>query len=204
MNFFKNASLGFDKAALINVPLPGDSANRSKTDFMRNELLANNNIHECQFQFCQPSSNGNWNSDFKFDHSTKTTNFSANLKWADAEYFKTFNLFVAGRGYYPSDTVREFVVNETLLRKLGISNPQDAIGKEINFWNGGQVANIVGVIKDFNSYFLRATYGAGSLEHMEKCLSNYQFKNKTRRRKSSIAVCGKTLEWHFPDYVYEL
>ncbi len=103
MNFFRNASLGFDKAAIINVPMPGDSLSKTKIDYMRNRLLANNNITNASFSFGSPSSENNWNSDFKFDHATKTTNFSANLKWADPDYFKTFNLqFLAGRPYYPS------------------------------------------------------------------------------------------------------
>ncbi|HUQ97011.1 MAG TPA: ABC transporter permease, partial [Chitinophagaceae bacterium] len=156
MNFFKNASLGFDKAALITVPVPSDSINHTKLDYLRNQLLSNSNIKNVSFSFKSPSAEGNWNSDFKFDHAGKTSNFGANLKWADPEYFKTYNLqFVAGRAYSPSDTVREFVVNETLLKKLGVRNPQSAIGKEINFWNGGKVGNIVGVIRDFNSYSLR-------------------------------------------------
>ena len=103
------------------------------------------------FSYASPSSDNNWHSDFKFDHSAKTTDFSANLKWADAAYFKTFGLtFIAGHAYNNCDTVREFVVNETLLKKLGIRNPQDAIGRQINFWDGVKVANIVGVVRDFN------------------------------------------------------
>ena len=127
-----------------------------RIEYLRNQLLSNPGIQNVSFSFGSPSSNNNWNSDFKFNHAAKTTDFSANLKWADPDYFKTYNLqFVAGHAYSASDTVREFVVNETLLKKLGIRNPQDAIGKEINFWDGGKVGNIVGVIRDFNSYSLR-------------------------------------------------
>src|SRR6476659_2191225 len=68
MNFFRNASLGFDKAAIINVPMPSDSLSKTKVDYMRNQLLANNNITNASFSFASPSSEGNWNSDFKFDH----------------------------------------------------------------------------------------------------------------------------------------
>src|SRR5204863_9888558 len=112
MNFFQNASLGFEKASILNVPVPGDSISLLKIDHMRNELLANRAIQNVSFSFATPSSERNdWNSDFKFDHSAKNSNFSANLKWADADYFKTYNIqFVAGRPYYPGDTVREFVV----------------------------------------------------------------------------------------------
>ena len=120
---------------------------------MHNRLEANPDIKNVSFSFSSPSSQSNWNSDFKFNHAAKSTDFSANLKWADPDYFKTYNIqFVAGRPYYPSDTVREFVVNETLLKKLGITKPQDAIGKQLDFWDGQKVGNIVGVIRDFNSY----------------------------------------------------
>ncbi|MFL5774393.1 MAG: ABC transporter permease, partial [Flavisolibacter sp.] len=116
MNFFHNAALGFEKTAIVNVPIPGDSISRTRIDYMKDKLAANPDISSFSFSFASPSADGNWSSDFKFDHSTKSTQFGANLKWADVNYFKTYNLqFVAGRSYYPSDTVREFVVNEKLL-----------------------------------------------------------------------------------------
>lgn len=204
MNFFRNASLGFDKAAIINVPMPGDSLSKTKVDYMHDRLLANNNILSTSFSFASPSSDGNWNSDFKFDHAAKTSNFSANLKWADADYFKTFNLqFVAGRSYYPSDTVREFVVNETFLRKLGISNPQSAIGKEINFWDGGKVANIVGVIRDFNSYSLREPMAPVVLSTWKDVYQTINIKIKPGSEKAVLPFIDKLWNENFPDYFYE-
>lgn len=204
MNFFRKASLGFDKASIINVPMPGDSISKTKVDYMRNRLLANNNIISASFSFGSPSSESNWNSDFKFDHSTKTTDFSANLKWADADYFKTFNLqFVAGRPYYPSDTVREFVVNETLLRKLGINKPQDAIGKQINFWDGNKVANIVGVIRDFNSYSLRQPMAPVVLSTWKDVYQTINIKIKPGAEKAVLPFVDKLWNENFPDYVYQ-
>ena len=47
-------------------------------------------IQNVSFSFASPSADGNWNSDFKYDHAVKTTDFSANLKWADPDYFKTY------------------------------------------------------------------------------------------------------------------
>jgi ABC-type antimicrobial peptide transport system permease subunit len=205
MNFFNNASLGFEKASIVNVPVPGDSISHTKVDYMRNKLLSNTDIQNVSFSFATPSSEAaDWNSDFKFDHSTKNTNFSANLKWADPDYFKTYNIqFVAGRPYYASDTVREFVVNETLLHKLGIRNPQDAIGKQINFWDGDKVANIVGVIRDFNSYSLRQPMAPVVLSTWKEIYQTIGIKIRPGAEKSVLPYVEKLWNENFPDYVYE-
>ena len=204
MNFFKNASLGFDKAAIINVPIPGDSVSHKKIDYLRNQLLDNTDIRSVSFSFASPSSDGNWNSDFNFDHSAKNTDFSANLKWADPDYFKTYNLhFVAGHAYSPSDTVREFVVNETLIHKLGITNPQDAIGKEISFWHGEKVANIVGVVRDFNSYSLRQPMAPVVLSTWKDVYQTINIKINPGAEKKVLPYVEKLWNSQFPDYVYE-
>ncbi len=204
MNFFRNASLGFDKAAIINVPLINDSINLTKLDYVRDRLKSNPDILRVSFSYGSPSADNNWSSDFKYDHSAKTTDFSANLKWADAEYFKTFNLkFVAGRPYGPSDTVREFVVNETLLKKLGVSNPQDAIGKQINFWDGNHVANIVGVVRDFNVNSLRRPLSPVVLSTWKGVYQTINIKIKPGTEKTVLPFIEKLWTSTYPDYVYE-
>ncbi|HEV2832979.1 MAG TPA: FtsX-like permease family protein, partial [Hanamia sp.] len=204
MKFFRNASLGFDKAAIINVPVPSDSISHTKVDYIRNQLLANKDIKNVSFSFESPSSESNWNSDFKFDHSNKSTAFSANLKWADPDYFKTYNLqFVAGRPYYPSDTVREFVVNEMLLKKLGVTNPKDAIGKQVDFWDGRKVGNIVGVIKDFNSYSLREPMAPVLLSTWTDVYHTISIKIKPGTEKTVLAYVQKLWTDTYPDYVYD-
>ncbi len=204
MNFFRNASLGFDKAAIINVPVPRDSTSHTKIDYLHNRLLANPDIKEVSFSFASPSSRSSWNSDFKFNHADKNTDFSANLKWADPDYFKTYNLqFVAGRPYYPSDTVREFVVNETLLRKLGITNPQDAVGKQLDFWDGQKVGNIVGVIRDFNSYSLREPMAPVVLSTWKDVYQTINIKVKPGAEKRVLPYVEKIWTSEYPDYAYD-
>ena len=203
MDFFRNASLGFNKANIVNVPVPKDSISHSKIDYMRNQLLKNSSISDVSFSFASPAGGG-WRSDFKFNHSTKTTDFNANLKWADPEYFKTYNLkFIAGRSYYPSDTVKEFVVNETLLKKLGINNPVDAIGKQINFWDGSLVGNIVGVIKDFNSYSLREPVAPVVLSTWKAVYQTINIKIKAGDDKAALPFIEKLWKSEFPDYAYD-
>jgi putative ABC transport system permease protein len=204
MNFFRNASLGFEKAAIINVPIPGDSISHTKIDYLRDKLSQYPGIRNVSFSFASPSADGNWNSDFKFDHAAKSTPFSANLKWADPDYFKTYNLkFVAGRPYFSADTVREVVVNETLLHKLGITNPQDAIGKQLDFWDGKLVAPIVGVIRDFNSYSLREPMAPVVLGTWKELYQTINIRIEPGREKKVLSYVESLWTSSYPDYVYQ-
>ncbi len=204
MNFFRNASLGFDKVNIITVAVPTDSISRTKIDYIRSQLLANPNIDNVSFSYRAPSSNGGRNSDFKYNHSTKSTDFNANLKWADTDYFKTYNLqFIAGRSYYANDSVPEFVVNETLLKKLGITNPKEALGKQLNFWDGTRVGNIVGVVKDFNIYSLSKPLAPVVLSAWKLFYQTINIKIKPGAEKSVLPYVEKLWTSQFPDYVYD-
>lgn len=60
---------------------------------------------------------------------------------------------LAGRNMLPSDSLKEIVINETCSKSLGFVKPADALGRQINWWDG-KTYPIVGVIADFheNSY----------------------------------------------------
>jgi ABC-type antimicrobial peptide transport system permease subunit len=204
MEHFQNTKLGFDKEAIVAVPVPGDSLSTTKYDFLRNQLAANPDIKDISFSFATPANDGNWYSDFKFNHSDKRTDFGANLKWADTSYFKTYNLqFVAGRPYFNSDTVREFVVNESLVKKLGIQNPQDIIGKELNFWDGDKVAPVVGVVKDFHSNSLREPIPPVVMGAWKDVYQTISIKIQPQKAEQSLAHIEKNWTETFPEYVYE-
>jgi putative ABC transport system permease protein len=94
-------------------------------------------------------------------------------------------------------------VNETLLRKLGINKPQDAIGKEINFWDGRKAANIVGVIRDFNSYSLREPMAPVVLSTWKDVYQTINIKIKPGTEKAVLPFVDKLWNENFPDYVYE-
>jgi putative ABC transport system permease protein len=204
MNFFRNASLGFTKAAIINVPLINDSVNLTKLDFVRDHLKSNPDIQNVSFSYASPSADGNWSSDFKYDHAAKTTDFSANLKWADPDYFKTYDLrIIAGHPYGSSDTVREFVVNETLLKKMGIRNPQDAIGKEISFWEGQLKGNIVGIVGDFNVNSLRRPLAPVVMSTWKGVYQTINIKIRPGSEKTVLPFIEKLWTNTYPNNVYE-
>jgi putative ABC transport system permease protein len=157
MDYFKNKSLGFAKDAVVTVPFPNDSIGRTRLNTLHDELLQQPDIKDVSYSFASPSDNNGWSSDLKYNNSPKKTDFDVSIIWADAEYFKMYKMqFIAGGPYIKNDSVHSYVVNETFLKKLGVRNPNDAIGKYINLWDNKKLyAPISGVIKDFNLASLR-------------------------------------------------
>ena len=204
MNFFKNAPMGFDKDAVVTVPVPGDSLSRTKLDGLKNDLLQQSGIQNLSYSMYVPAEKGHWETDFKFDNSAKRTSFSADIKLADVDYFKMYKMpFVAGRSYRESDTVNEIVVNETLVHKLGFTNPEDALGKTIAFNDPEWKAPIVGVVKDFHSYSFEDPIQPVISAPRKKSYQVMNIKIEASKTPQVLATIEKFWKTSFPNSVYK-
>ncbi len=204
MNFFKKTSMGFTKDHILTVPIPGDSASRSRAEYLRGELERQPGISDVSFAFTSPFDNGNWSSDFKFDNNPNNTGFEANLKFADVNYFKTYDLqFIAGRPFYESDSIREFVVTEQFIKRVGLHDPQEAIGKKIDLWDGQHVKTICGVVKDFHSQTLRQALEPVILASQRTSYNMFGLKLEPGKTKEALAFIEKLWTTTYPDFVYE-
>ena len=154
MSFVRNADLGFNQDAVFLINSNADSTMHARQESFKQQLLQIAGVQKVSFSNDVPSSSNGWYSNFAFDH-RPGEKFQVSLKFADEDYFKTFGLqFLAGGAFGKSDTVKDVVINETMVKKLGLKNPEEAIGKEIqigrNKWN-----RISGVLRDFKTSSLR-------------------------------------------------
>jgi putative ABC transport system permease protein len=205
LNHFKNSALGFDKDAIITVPVPVDSLSQLKYNALKSDILQQPGVKSLSYSFASPSDNMNWGSPIKYDNAEKETDFRVNMKWAEADYFNLYDMkFVAGRPYVKSDTVREYVVNETLLKTLGITNPKDAIGKTINIWGDKNLTQkIVGVVKDFNVSSLREQIPPVLMASWNGQYQIANIKLKSTNVKPTLAAIEKLWTAAFPENIYE-
>jgi predicted permease len=149
MNFIRKLNLGFEKEGVYIITM--DSETKSRWEGFKNRLLQNNGIKAVSFASDQPSSDNNWGQNFGFNNIAKDAEFDAFMKYADADYFKVYGLeFAAGQGYNLTDSVRSYVINETMAKQLGIQNPEEAIGKTFRLGQG-KWRPIVGVVRDFKA-----------------------------------------------------
>ncbi|MES1219070.1 MAG: FtsX-like permease family protein [Bacteroidota bacterium] len=203
MDFFRNTSMGFDKDEVVTAAVPNDSTSLSKFFGFKQELLRQPGIKSVSFSTFSPSDDSHWGSDFKFDNAIKTTAFSADLKWADADYFKLYDInFIAGKQYTDADSVTGFVVNRLLASTLGFKNPADIIGKKIDFWDGYIKANIVGVVEDFHGTTLAKQMKPIVMGSFKNTYQLVNIKLQSRDANPALAAFEKWWKLSFPDNVF--
>jgi len=204
MDYFQSTPMGFNKEALVTVPFPGDSAGRSRIHYLRDQLVAMKGVRQVSFNNTSPSDNDNWWTGFRFDHEEKDTKFASISKWVDANYVPTYGLpLVAGRNITATDSVKEFLVNETLVRKLGFSDPHDVLNKEINLWNGFAVGPIVGVVKDFHQSSLKDSLSPVFMLNFAKGFNAAGIKLNGSDVPGTLRSIEKLWAGTYPDFVYE-
>jgi putative ABC transport system permease protein len=202
MNFVNNADLGFNKEAVIIAPGYTDSVSLQKIQAFKQQLLQLPGVKSASFTSDAPSSDNNSSTNFYFNHSKKDPGFDLFIKMGDADYFQTFGLhFVAGKGYEQSDTMRQAVINEKLMQKLGIKHPQDAIGKTISIDNIVW-APITGVVEDFKTNSLRDAVKPILIYPQKRYESEVAVKIQTHNISGSSAAIQKLWETTYPEYAY--
>ncbi len=201
MNFVNHADLGFNREAVFLISANTDSTIVSRMPAFKQQLLQTQGVQSVSFTTDAPSSDNNWSTNFAFNHK-EDENFAVSIKFGDEDYLKTFGLqLAAGRFYNKSDTLNEVVINETLLHKLGLHNPEDAVNKDIRL-GGGDWKKIVGVVKDFKTHSLK--------QDIKPILmaENHKFYQLTavKLRSLDMVQTQKNIQtiWNefFPEYAY--
>jgi len=151
MDYLRNADVGFKTDALVNIRIPEDDETKKKT--LKTELNRLAGVEKVSLQFSNPSSSSTSVSNFYVEDNPEE--YFAAMKFADEDYIDIYDIeILAGRNIRQSDTLREVVVNEKLLKYIGHKGTyEEAIGKQLKVW--GVNIPIVGVVKDFHSQSLK-------------------------------------------------
>jgi putative ABC transport system permease protein len=202
MDYFRNADLGYRKDAVINAGFVNDSLGYTKMDALKAELLKVPGVEKVSYSSGAPTGGGNYTDLFSSENRTKTANMIVNFMPVDPEYFDLYELpLVAGRLFFPSDTIREFVVNQTVVRRLGIQKDEAAIGKMIRI--NGQTVPIVGVVKDFHVNSLRDPIGPLVMTTQKRWYGNVNVKIDLRQANNITAKMSSIWNDFFPELTFE-
>src|SRR5690606_38162306 len=153
LEYSRSQPLGFAKDAVITVQIPEAEAHRSQA--LRNQFQQVSGIQHISLSRFSPSSQSNWEGGYNFSGSGSDTGYSVVMRPADHSYLQTFGMkLLAGRNIMESDSLFTHVlVNQALLRQMGVQDPQEAVGSVITVFD--EETTIVGVVEDFHTHSLR-------------------------------------------------
>jgi len=199
MKYFIQTDMGFDKEAIVMIPI-GSQDSKMKT--LKEQFLQIPGVEDVSISFSAPASRNHWGSSITYDNRTEMEDFGVSIKAGDQNFISTFGIdIVAGRNLQPSDSVREFLVNEMLVRKLNLSSPDEILGKTIS--SNGKKAPVVGVISDFHDQSFRSGISPVLVSTSTENYHEYGVKIKMDDASTILAAIEMTWSAMYPEQIYE-
>lgn len=158
LTFIMDKPVGYDADHLLNITLLTDGSQHNYERF-KNEFLQN--VHVRSASACSHLIGGMlYQSGYTiYNKSQERETVMWQRIHADHDFCKTYGIkIISGRDFskaVASDTTN-FIINETACRHLGLKDPNEAVGLEIEYDNGLR-GKIIGVMKDFHFKTLHAS-----------------------------------------------
>lgn len=203
MQYTQEIDLGFDKDAVVMVPLGTSEPDMSRKT-LANQLENIPGVQKVTMCFAAPSANASWNTNIFFDNRDESELFRVNIKAVDENYVPAFGLkLAAGRNLLPADTAREMLINETAVRKLGLKSPEEALNKRITFDGGQYQVTVVGVVADFHNGSLHNEIEPVGMAIMPENFQQYAIKVNMSGLPATLAAIEKHWSAMYPEKIYE-
>ena len=172
LDLLQNRPLGFNKEALINVPVQSqnfnnvfggvDASKRQKMNAFEDELTRIPGVLASTASANAPGL-GVVNRNIVPEGFTTEDNMLAPVFAVDYDFVETYDIkVISGRDFsaeYGTDHQDAFVINEYAVKEYQFGTIEEALGKNINV--EGKEGKVVGVVEDFN--FLALTEPMGPL-----------------------------------------
>ena len=199
-----NKDMGFKKDAIVSFYTPYNYHNPDNKQFvLLQKLKTIPGIDKISLSGAAPANSGTNSTTMKFVKNGKDIETTVEVKQADTAYFSLFNMkLVAGKNLQPSDTLKEYVINETYAKFLGYNNPAEIVGQ--NVIRNGKNVPIVGVIADFNSKSIHKPIAPVVFTNQQKSHSYFHVllsngTNNSEQWKATIGRIGNEWKGVYPE-----
>ncbi|HOY18123.1 MAG TPA: ABC transporter permease [Haliscomenobacter sp.] len=163
IQFMRSQALGLniERTLVINPPIiKTDSTFLQQSTAFKQELLRVPGIRSVSASTTIPGQAVDWNAGgIRLLGTDETEGTQYRVIGVDYDYVKTFGMkLIAGRDFsqeFGSDN-QGVIFNKMGIRQLGFEQPEQAIGKKIEFW--GEAMTVVGVVENFHQQSLREAY----------------------------------------------
>jgi ABC-type antimicrobial peptide transport system permease subunit len=208
LQYFENKDLGFDDDSILVVNIPEDESYEKKLA-LKNKMKQFPFVSRSSLASSVPMSGHFSSTGLTSKDSEIKDRFNVQYIFADNDYADAMNFeLLAGKtalNEIAQDTIRSFVVNETLIQRLAFDTPESAIGKRINIH--GVEAQIMGVVKNFHTLSLHENIRPVALVYGARNYSNLAIKYQTEHMQTAITQLETAWKSVFPnsnfDYYFQ-
>ncbi|GAB4046665.1 ABC transporter permease [Spirosoma litoris] len=207
LQYSLQADMGFVRDAVLtaNVPWNNKEENRvSRLEALKQELKKLPGVSAVSLGN-QPASNSYSSNTHQYTGKKGKVELNLYRKYVDTDYIPLYQLpLIAGRNLQPSDTIREYVLNETATKAFGFNRPQDAIGAFLkeNGGDAGRLVPIVGVVRDFHTRSFKEKIQPTALMMERGNLNTFNIKLASGQPtdwQNTIASLNSTWKRFYPD-----
>lgn len=163
MKYMLNKDLGFTKDAIISIQTNLDYA-ADKKEVLAEKIRQLQVVESVSVSEGTPLAKLHFLNPLIYKEGKEERGAAGILEWGDEHFLPLYDIkIIAGRNIQPSDSIKEFLVNESGIKALGFTKPEDAVGKMVETivppsTPGPPVGfvkrPIVGVMADFHSQSL--------------------------------------------------
>ncbi|MES2518529.1 MAG: FtsX-like permease family protein [Bacteroidota bacterium] len=200
MNYFIKSEMGFKHDAILQMPVPQQDAVKLQT--FKTQLKNLPSIEKVTYIWTPPMSQSHNTTSVKYDTRQADEKFALNTKFADEDYLSLYGIkLLAGRNIAHIDTMREALVNEELVKRLGEKSNDKVLNKILEF-NGRKII-IVGVVQDYHVMTLHEKIPPLAITSRTEMYRTIAVKMNMADAQNTIKKLDKIWSATFPDFVFE-
>lgn len=202
LNFMRNKDRGFSTNAIISIH-PGRD---EKGPVLAQKLKQLAGVERVTMEWFPPMGSAYMMTKLKYE-GKKEVEMDVSAKIGDENFIPLYQLrLVAGRNYVKSDSLREFVINETYAKALGFKKPADALNQLISFQD--KKYPVVGVVADFHEQSFHEKIGPVFIGYMPQRSRNIGVKLATKGHhirdvKATLASMEQQWKTVYPDNKFD-
>ncbi|MEQ8363893.1 MAG: ABC transporter permease [Cyclobacteriaceae bacterium] len=200
MNYFMSQPLGLNSEAVVEFEIP---ENR-KVDVltMKDRMITLPGVQSVALSNTGSTGANSWEGDIEAVVKGELIEDEVAIKFADKDYVATYQLeLLAGENFNRSDSADRFLINEAFVKRLGLSDNEEAIGIPLNVW--GRKALVSGVVANFHAESLKDEILPLVIASDKKGYFKGGVKLSTRNTKETIKQIEKIWQDYFPAFVFE-
>jgi putative ABC transport system permease protein len=148
IRYMRDSDKGFQTNAIATINRNWDDHSKEKAGLFKESIKQIPGIDAAILEAFAPMGFPHMGSSITYKGKTEIK-VDVSIQPANEGLIPFYNMkMLAGRNLFPSDTLKEFVINETCSRSLGFTHPDEALGILISWWDGKSYP-VVGVVADF-------------------------------------------------------